>query len=362
MRAQGRRPSTDPMAISRYWTRRALDEIRAAPASWVRLLAKKCWLTLWNAEVPNNKAFAFLRKEFVWLRLLPVRWVVLLMLAPAGIWAAAKWGQRDALFILLVYAGLYSAANIAFFICDRYRYPVWPVMAVIAGGGLLAGLEIVRRRRMRQAACLAASMALMAALSLHNWFGAKLPSFARDYLFRSIACYEKGHFEAALSDINRSVALDPCDTTAIQHRGNVLMALNRFDEAEAAYEQALKLTPEEANTWNNLGVALEALGRTNEALNAFRRATECHPPSRIAYLGLAFIQLRSGRLDDAAASLDRIKQLDRSPDVATLAACSVLERRRGHDQLADALEQQARLLDPATAAWAIKRAGTQGKP
>ena len=39
-------------------------------------MARKCWLLLWNAEVPNNKAFAFLQTEYVWLRVLPVRWVV----------------------------------------------------------------------------------------------------------------------------------------------------------------------------------------------------------------------------------------------------------------------------------------------
>ena len=183
--------------------------------------------------MPNNKAFAFLQTEYPWLRLLPVRWVVLLMLAPAGIWAAAKWGNRDALFILLVYASLYSAANVAFFICDRYRYPVWPVMAAIAGGGLLAFVETIRRRRWRGALCLAAGMALMASISLPNWFGAKLPSFARDYLFRSIAWYEKGHFPEALSDIDRSLALDPGDVTALHHRGNVLLALNRLEEAAA---------------------------------------------------------------------------------------------------------------------------------
>ena len=355
MRLQGREPDTDPMAISGYWTRRAFEEIRAAPVSWVRLMAKKCWLTLWNAEVPNNKAFAFLTEEFVWLRILPVRWVVLLMLAPAGIWAAAKWGQRDALFILLVYAGLYSAANVAFFICDRYRYPVWPVMAVIAGGGLLTCLEMARRRRIRQIACLAASMALLAALSLHNWFGAKLPSFARDYLFRSVAWYEKGNFKEALSDINRSVELDPRDTTAVHHRGNVLFALNRQEEARQAYEQALKLMPEDSSVWNNLGATLEALGDTDAALRAYCRATECQPPSTLAFLGIAFVQIRTGQLQDATATLDQLEKLQRTPRATTLAARSAIQRRRGDTQRADALEQQARQLDPAATAWAIER-------
>jgi tetratricopeptide (TPR) repeat protein len=361
-RAQGRQPDTDPMAISHYWVGRTIDEIRAAPASWLRLMLKKCWLTLWNAEVPNNKAFAFLQQEYFWLRVLPVRWVVLLMLAPAGIWAAAKWGRRDDLFILLVYAGFYSAANVAFFICDRYRYPVWPVMAVLAGGGCLVTLELIRRRRIREIAFLVVGMGLMAVLSLHNWMGAKLPSYARDYLFRSIAWYDRGRFDQALGDINQSVELDPLDATAFQHRGNVLFALNRFEAAKASFEQALKLSPGDAATWNNLGATFEAMGRTDDALSAFRRAVECTTPSKNAFLSIACILIRAGRLDEAALVLDQVEKLKRNPDATILATRSVVERRRGQAQLAEALEQRARRMDPEAAAWALKRAGRGGNP
>ncbi|MCX6896873.1 MAG: hypothetical protein NTZ16_15570 [Verrucomicrobia bacterium] len=68
MRAQGRSPANDPKAISDYWTQRSLVEIKSDPAAWVKLLAKKSWLMLWNKEVPNNKDFAFLQQEFFWLR------------------------------------------------------------------------------------------------------------------------------------------------------------------------------------------------------------------------------------------------------------------------------------------------------
>ncbi len=96
--------------------------------------------------------------------------------------------------ILLAYAGLYSAANVAFFICDRYRYPVWPVMAVFTGGGLLFAIEMIRRRERVKIILILASMALMAAISLPNWFGAQIPNYARDYQFRSIAWYAQGRF------------------------------------------------------------------------------------------------------------------------------------------------------------------------
>lgn len=356
MRAQGREPDSDPMAISRYWTGRTMEEIRAAPAAWLRLMAKKCWLTLWNVEVPNNKDFAFLQTEFVWLRMLPVRWVILLMLAPAGIWAAARWGNRNALFIVLAYAGLYSAGNILFFICDRYRYPVWPAMAVIAGGGLWAGVEMIRQRRFRAVAGLLAGMALMAALSLPNWFHATLPNFAHDFQFRSIAWYDKGHFPEALEDIQRSLELDPLDPASHYHLGNVLFALNRFEDARLAYEATLKLIPGDSRVWNNLGVTLDSLGRTSEALQAFRHSAESSMPSQTAFLGIAFIQVRSGQLDEATATLDQLAKLQPEPSAAAVAVRSVIERRRGHVPEADALEQKARTRDADATTWAIEQA------
>jgi tetratricopeptide (TPR) repeat protein len=355
MRADGKQPDTDPMAVSRYWTRRTLEEIQADPAGWLALMAKKTWLTFWNAEIPNNKAFAFLQEEFLWLRILPVRWVVLLMLAPAGIWLAVRNRRSDDnLFILLAYVALYSAANITFFICDRYRYPVWPVMAIFAGGGLAAWFETIRTRHVRPALWITASACMMAALSIPNWFGARLPSFSRDYMFRSIAWYDRGRFAEALIDIDRSVDLDPREATALHHRGNVLFALGRLDEASAAYSQSLKLSPDEAAIWNNLGAALQNLGRNDEALNAFRRATTCKPPSLNAYLGVAMMEIQAGHLDSAVATLDQREKRDPTPDAATLALRSIIARLKGDVLLAGVLDQQARGLDAAAAEWAMK--------
>lgn len=355
MRAQGREPSADPMAISSYWTHRALEEIKAAPGAWLRLLAKKSWLMCWNAEIPNNKAFAFLQSEFFWLRAPPVRWVILLMLAPAGLCLAWQRGNRDVTAIVFIYATTYSAANVVFFVCDRYRYPVWPVMAAFAGGGVWFCVQAIRARNNGRIATALASIILLGALSLHNWFGAKLPTFARDYLFRSFACYEKGLFPDALRDINRSIELDPSDVNALHHRGNVLFALDRFEDARAQYEQVLKLAPNEASTWNNLGAALDALGKSDDALKAFQRATECTPPSLNAFFGMALVQIRLGRLDDAAATAGRFEQLAKKPDAVMTAARAAIAKLRGEEKEAEALERQARALDAATTDWALER-------
>ena len=356
MRAQGRQPDPNPMAVSHYWMGRALEEIKADPPAWLRLMAKKCWILLWNAEVPNNKSFAFQQAGCVWLRLLPVRWVVLLMLAPAGIWAAARRGNRDALWVLLFFAAIYSAVNVAFFVIDRYRYPIWPVMAAFAGGGLAVFIQTLRHRLWRQALGLAAGMGLMAAISLPNWFGAKLPSFQLDYRLRSIAWYEKGNLQEALRDIDRCLELGPDDTAALHHRGNILLGLDRFKEARQDYERTLKFISGDGGLWNNYGAALDGLGLTNEALQAYRRATQCRPPSENAFLRLALELIHRGRLEEAAQALEQLEKLDPRPNPMALAVRSVLARQRGQATQADALERQARALDADAAGWAMKQA------
>jgi len=114
--------------------------------------------------------------------------------------------------------------------------------------------------------------------------------------------------------------------------------------------------------WNNLGATLELQGKTDAALGAYRRATQCQPPSPLAFLGIAFIQIRAGQLDDAAATLDQLQKLQGTPRAATLAARSAILRRRGDPRQADALEAQARQLDPEATVWAIERASLSVLP
>jgi Tfp pilus assembly protein PilF len=361
MRAQGQQPTDDSTAVSRYWTHRAIEEIKAAPVAWLGLILKKCCLSLWNTEIPNNKSFAFLQEEAVSLKLLPVRWVILLMLFPAGVWAAWKSGNRNSLFILLIYVASYSAGNVAFFICDRYRSPIWPAMAVIAAGGLAVLARVLQARDFRSLGWTASSMAIAAAISLPNWTGIKLPSFARDYLFRSIACYEKGRFPEALNDVNRSLELDPSDASALQQRGNVLCALDQPAAARQSFEQALRLSPAEAVTLNNLGVVNEQLGDTNAAMAAFRAATQCDPPSKNAFVSLACIQIRSGMFSDAEQTLRSLEKIVSGPDAAMLALQSLLAHHAGDVPRADGLEAQARSLDKATVAWVLERAGRSAR-
>ena len=127
MTVQNHPPSNHPAAISHYWRQRGIAEIAAAPGRWVALMAKKSWLLLWNHEVANNKSFTFIqREESPLLRILPVRWWLLLSLAPAGLWLAWRRQPRNAgpvLFLLSVLLA-YAATLALFFVNGRFRAPL----------------------------------------------------------------------------------------------------------------------------------------------------------------------------------------------------------------------------------------------
>ncbi len=60
-----------PSEVSRHWTKRALDEIRADPGAWVALTAKKSLLFWTRREIPNNHDPVLFATMIPWWGALP---------------------------------------------------------------------------------------------------------------------------------------------------------------------------------------------------------------------------------------------------------------------------------------------------
>ena len=142
-----RRPVADA-EVSGLFYRRAFDEIAADPAhmrGWLRLLAVKARLLLAGREAGLNLSLAYMREAFspaLWLA--PVSMWLLVPFGLAGAVATRRWRAA------LVIAGLalvFAFSVWVFFISDRYRLPMHPPLAVLAGCGLAAVVETVKKWR-----------------------------------------------------------------------------------------------------------------------------------------------------------------------------------------------------------------------
>lgn len=354
-----RAAGVDPMSpsarrISRWWLRRGLSEIAADPGAWTGLMLRKTWYLLWNREIPNNKSYAFvLAEESPLLRLLPVRWWLLVALAPLGVLWCLRRGDRWVLFWLTSFCALWGAGVVLFFVNGRYRAPLWPFLCILAacGGARLWQQARALRAggRWRPLAASAALAAALAAVSLGNWAGIDRPAFDRELFYRSLAHLDRGRLDLAAADAERAVALDPGEPAYVFQLGNVRLAGERWADAATAFRRAGELKPVEPRIWNNLGIAEERLGRPGAALAAYHRAIEQVGDYAPALTNAALLELRAGRVDEAERHLDAALAAG-DDSIHLLCGRALLARARGDEANAERLLAAARQRDPETTA------------
>lgn len=114
-----------------------------------------------------------------------------------------------------------------------------------------------------------------------------------------------GDYHEAETAFNKSVTLDPASAPGWAGYGQTLYLLGRYDEAIAAYDHALALDPRDAVSWQGRGEVLYRQGRYAEAVSSFIHATDLNPNQSRSYVitGDAFMNLGNGA--DAVPAYER---------------------------------------------------------
>jgi Tfp pilus assembly protein PilF len=304
-------------------------------------MGRKLLYLAWSYEIPNNKSFAFVcEQESRLLRDLPVRWWLLLALAAVGA-AAAHAGDRRLTWWIAAFLVLYAVGVVLFFVNGRFRLPMWPALAVLAGGALPAVIDAVRARQPRKLAVYAVTFLLVAVLSSVDWTGVEPPGYARDYFFRSLAHLEKGDLEQARDDARRSLEIDPDDPAVHFQLGNVALAAGDDQSAFASYLEAASRAPDEPRIFNNLGIVYERRDLPGEAYRTYQAALALAPDYGPALVNAALLELRSGLLERATDKLQRAAAsgFDALP---LTCARAFLAREHGREAEARELLEEAR--------------------
>jgi tetratricopeptide (TPR) repeat protein len=90
--------------------------------------------------------------------------------------------------------------------------------------------------------------------------------------------------------------------------GDIHIARSRISRAEAAYTDALKINPKAARALIGLGEALYRAGRYSEAQARFEAGAQADPDDVFAKVGVAKSKLMLERLEDANASLKKLRE------------------------------------------------------
>ena len=130
--------------------------------------------------------------------------------------------------------------------------------------------------------------------------------------------------------------------------GSTLQNQGRLEEARQVFDKATQLKPDAATLWKFLGNVLVKLDRRDQAILSFQHVLKLDPRDRDAAYSCGALQLRSERWDEALACFDLCDRLqpDQAPVLQqrALALCGL---GRFEEALADS--QRAHALDPANA-------------
>jgi Flp pilus assembly protein TadD len=166
--------------------------------------------------------------------------------------------------------------------------------------------------------------------------------------------YQAGDFNGALKNYQDAVARNPTDPEALSNLGQVLVRLERPQEALPYFNKAIALNSDRWAYVFNRARAQGLLGHWTECIADYRRAQQLFPNDYATTYNLALALHKSG--DEEAAIVEYRKAIDLAPDdgVFRRALAMSLERLDRRAEAASAYEEYLKLTPNAADADAVR--------
>jgi tetratricopeptide (TPR) repeat protein len=167
--------------------------------------------------------------------------------------------------------------------------------------------------------------------------------------------HARGEFEKALDLYEQAIKVRPEFPEAEFQRGNALVSLARFAEAEAAFKRASALKKNWSLPYSALGALLMRRDRDAEATQTFRQALAIDPKDNVALRLLSEIRLHAG---DPKEALELAKLATQSPDAPTSSwiGLAIAERADGNKEGAKTILNRVINDEPNNLAALLERA------
>lgn len=152
-----------------------------------------------------------------------------------------------------------------------------------------------------------------------------------------------GRYQEALAAYDQAVLVSPDDLTGHKGRAEALRHLGRYEEALAAWDQVLTAAPSDLDATIKRGLALMDLGRIEEALAAEDRAVLLAPRDPAGHKSRAEVLQNLRRYEEALAAWDQAVLLGPNDHSAHKSRAEVLQHLQRHEDALAAWDQAAQL-------------------
>jgi 4-amino-4-deoxy-L-arabinose transferase-like glycosyltransferase len=304
-----------PSEVSDYYFRKGMEFVLTDPAKSVPLLAKKLYLFWAAGERSNNKYIYFFWHQSGMGKVpLPGFWFVGPLALLGGV---LLWPRRRELSLLYWFVAAYTLAIVAFFVNDRFRVPVVPVLAVFAGYAIVYLWSAARGNKpaLWKALPVLAVCAVAVNADLLGFAENKIEQDALSHYTLGNAYLNRGDTEKAIVEYEDALER----YRKYKHPGFLLVSRNveynlgRLYWSRKSCAQAIPHLEKVGGSDQYAVLALEMLAEcyTNEkkyenGIQAYTMILRAVPQHRKAKLGLARAYRLSGDLDRAGDILQEL--------------------------------------------------------
>lgn len=165
------------------------------------------------------------------------------------------------------------------------------------------------------------------------------PKHAQASHLLGVALSQQGNHTEGLRFIDAALQIEAKSAFIHNSRGNVLVALQRFDEARASFEMAIALNPQHAVALSNLGNVYQELGWLDQAILNYDKAIALAPDDAEAFYNRGGCLQKLKRFEEALVSYDQVIALKSDYADAFSNRGSVLQALGRHSEAVTSYER-----------------------
>ena len=109
-----------------------------------------------------------------------------------------------------------------------------------------------------------------------------------------------GHGEQARERLDKALARDPSNLTALHALANLNASERKLDEAIKGFERITQLQPRDADAWQRLGLLLIGARQNYRGLDAMMKSAELNPADLFTQTSVGNLSLQAGRIEQAS--------------------------------------------------------------
>jgi tetratricopeptide (TPR) repeat protein len=295
--------SLKPSEVSRFWYMEGLKFAATQPFQFLKLMLKK-FILFWNGnELSNNKDFYFFARSAPLLKLLIWRFIIyfpfglIVPLALVGIILSHQ-TKKDVL-ILEIFLLVYMITVILFFVTERYRVPILPILILFAAYALDWLTSMIKRRKIFELGKYL--LILLVILILVN---IEIPGYSsanpgQAYYTLGVVYSQKGDKIKAEEEYKKAILYNPNLGNAYANLGAIYGDQGKHQLALEYYQKALQVGVDSAFVFYNIGIEYFNQGQLDQAKKNYELSLALREDAPEVHYLLGETYLQKGMVEEA---------------------------------------------------------------